>query len=254
MPEATLGDVDALLLDMDDTILVYDAACDPAWEEALIRGLPPALRNRTADFEDFMRFFTIYKEAFWSDPERHRRGRLDLAATRAEIVRGALEERGLSAGEEAAAIGKAIALDYGRLQAAGIRPFPGAIEALKRLRSAGLPMALLTNGEGPGQRAKIERFGLGRFFEIILVEGEFGAGKPDPRIFLAALAALGVPPERALMAGDNPVWDVAGAQACGIRAVLVDPYGRAAGRNGGEGPVPAAIVRGICEIPGLIGY
>jgi putative hydrolase of the HAD superfamily len=45
--------------------------------------------------------------------------------------------------------------------------------------------------------------------------------KPDPRIFRAALDALGVAPEEALYVGDLYEVDVVGARAAGISAVLL---------------------------------
>ncbi|XP_033371452.1 phospholysine phosphohistidine inorganic pyrophosphate phosphatase isoform X2 [Parus major] len=46
-------------------------------------------------------------------------------------------------------------------------------------------------------------------------------GKPAKRFFESALAELGVPPEQAIMIGDDIVNDVGGAQQCGMRALQV---------------------------------
>lgn len=46
-------------------------------------------------------------------------------------------------------------------------------------------------------------------------------GKPSPRLFLAALAALGCSPNDAVMLGDNPDTDLAGARNLGIRTILI---------------------------------
>lgn len=46
-------------------------------------------------------------------------------------------------------------------------------------------------------------------------------GKPAPRLFESACAALGAAAERAVMVGDNPQTDVAGAEALGLQAILV---------------------------------
>lgn len=46
-------------------------------------------------------------------------------------------------------------------------------------------------------------------------------GKPQPELFLHALSILGVPPARAVMIGDSPDSDVAGAWAAGIPSILV---------------------------------
>ncbi|MCC7274705.1 MAG: GNAT family N-acetyltransferase [Alphaproteobacteria bacterium] len=54
-------------------------------------------------------------------------------------------------------------------------------------------------------------------------------GKPEARLFAAAMARAGVGPEAALMIGDNPATDGAGARALGIETILVGPRGTFAG-------------------------
>lgn len=84
-------------------------------------------------------------------------------------------------------------------------------------------LALVTNGAPDFQALKLERSGLRRFFDAVLISGAVGYGKPDPRIFQMAREQLGgVEPAEVLMVGDNPTRDVAGAHAAGIFAVLVD--------------------------------
>ena len=50
--------------------------------------------------------------------------------------------------------------------------------------------------------------------------------KPSPTIFQAVLALLDVQPGAAVMIGDSPDDDVAGAEAVGIRALLLDREGK----------------------------
>ena len=86
-------------------------------------------------------------------------------------------------------------------------------------------MALVTNGDAKGQREKLARFGLAPYFDCIVIEGEFGSGKPDPRVFLHALDQLRVEPAQAWMVGDNLLSDIGGAQAAGIHGIWVDRLG-----------------------------
>jgi putative hydrolase of the HAD superfamily len=72
------------------------------------------------------------------------------------------------------------------------------------------------------QRSKLEAAGLRARFEVVVTSGKVGCSKPDPGIFRAALAAVGCEPADAVMAGDNVLRDVAGAQAAGLRGVWVD--------------------------------
>ncbi|XP_071949141.1 phospholysine phosphohistidine inorganic pyrophosphate phosphatase-like [Antedon mediterranea] len=46
-------------------------------------------------------------------------------------------------------------------------------------------------------------------------------GKPAESFFMAALNDMGVPPDKAVMIGDDIVNDIGGAQACGIRGLQV---------------------------------
>ena len=55
------------------------------------------------------------------------------------------------------------------------------------------------------------------------IEGEFGLGKPDPRVFEHVLERLAVSPADAWMIGGNLEAYIAGAQAVGILAILYDP-------------------------------
>jgi putative hydrolase of the HAD superfamily len=64
-----------------------------------------------------------------------------------------------------------------------------------------------------------------------------GIGKPEAAVYRHALATLDVPPEAALMVGDNFDWDVAGANAVGITGVFLDRQGQGAPSSGPEGPV-----------------
>src|SRR5690606_1177231 len=129
-----------------------------------------------------------------------------------------------------------IAAFYTELRDAAYAPFPGALEALARLRARAPALGLVTNGAAEMQRAKIERFGLAAWFDVIAIEGEVGAGKPDPRHFGHALAALDADPAATLMAGDNYQCDVMGALALGMHAVWIDRARRVAPPIAGAAP------------------
>ena len=81
----------------------------------------------------------------------------------------------------------------------------------------------------------------------MLVEGEVGFGKPDPRIFRLALKRLEVPAADAWMVGDDLPWDIAGAQAVGIHGVWARDH--AATGAAGDGTVqPDRTVGTIAEL------
>jgi len=101
---------------------------------------------------------------------------------------------------------------------------PGVPEALARLRDAGIRRVVVSNSDGTVERGLVDA-GLGPLLDAVVDSAIVGVEKPNPRIFTHALAAAGVPPERALHVGDLYAVDVVGARAAGVRGVLLDPFG-----------------------------
>ena len=94
----------------------------------------------------------------------------------------------------------------------------GSAESLARLKAAGLRLGVVSNSDGRVEQA-LAAAGLRDYFDVVIDSALVGLEKPDPRIFRAALEALGVQPEEALYVGDLYEIDVLGAQAAGLRAV-----------------------------------
>lgn len=109
----------------------------------------------------------------------------------------------------------ALADRYRQEQASRHTPLPGTTELLEAL-SRNVPLALLTNGPPDVQRRKLDGARLSRHFEVVVISGEAGVGKPDPRAFDMVLEGLGVQPEEAVMVGNSWERDVQGALAAGV--------------------------------------
>ena len=100
------------------------------------------------------------------------------------------------------------------------KPIPGMIELARDLGRRGLKVGVLSNSEG--RLAELfEEIGIADAFAAIIDSGRLGFAKPDPRIFAAALDALGAPgaAASALHIGDSYTADVQGALAAGWRAL-----------------------------------
>lgn len=207
--------LEAVLLDLDDTILDGRAGLDEAWD-AVARTF--AERLGTVSPEVVRAQIQVSSDWYWADDERHRRGRLDMPGSRRAVLTHVLEQLGCPDARLAAEVAET----YSALRDARLAPFPGALEALARLRAQTPALGLVTNGAAAAQRAKIERWGLAEFFDVIAIEGEVGAGKPDARHFGHALGALAARPAATLMAGDNYACDVLGALHAGLHAVWID--------------------------------
>ncbi len=206
----------AILFDMDGTILDWQSGMDESWLASCEKHAPAGIAPGGV-----LAAIQSRRTWFWEDAARALRGRMDLDGASREIVRHAFADLGLLDHD----IAHRIADDYRAARARTIAPYPGAIDTLEAVRARGIPMALITNGEARSQRRSIERHALDGYFDCIVIEGEFGAGKPDERVFRHALATLTCDPARAWMVGDSLEADIEGADALGVHTVWVDAAG-----------------------------
>jgi HAD superfamily hydrolase (TIGR01509 family) len=99
----------------------------------------------------------------------------------------------------------------------------GSAQALlDSLRSRGIKTGLVANSwPDPARllRADVDAFGLAGLLDVIVFSEEVGYRKPQPEIFLHALAELGVDPENAMFVGDRLDTDVQGAAQVGMATV-----------------------------------
>jgi putative hydrolase of the HAD superfamily len=100
-------------------------------------------------------------------------------------------------------------------------PTPQTVAALRRLRAAGWRIGIVTNGE-PTQDAVIRLTGLDEIVDGWAVSSIVGARKPDPAIFHAAAADCACALGDAVVVGDGPKADIAGAVACGLSSVWIE--------------------------------
>jgi putative hydrolase of the HAD superfamily len=224
----------AVLVDLDDTIVDGSAVVD-CWKVAC-ECCPPDVEPRV--LAEILRL----RDWYWSDPERHRQGRLDLSAARRHIAGLALD----NIGYDAAGLADRIAERYDQCRDERTVLFPDAVRMLTWLREGGCRLALVTNGAAAMQRQKIARFDLERWFDVILVEGELGFGKPDERIYQMALTALAAAPRDTWMIGDNLEWDVEQPQKLGLTGIWVDRTG--AGVPASSAVRPDLVIRSLAEL------
>jgi putative hydrolase of the HAD superfamily len=228
----------ALLVDLDDTLLDYSGGVDECWTAACETVAGPA----GIDTALLVAAVRTERRLFWDDPERHRRERVDMPGAWRKIVARGLDRMGAAS----AALAGPVAEDFATRRWAMMRLFPGVPEALGKLRDDGVVMALVTNGDLRQQRAKIERYDLGRYFDTILIEGEFGVGKPDEKVYRHVLERLAVPAREAWMVGDHLEWDVGAPQRLGLRGVWIDREGT--GLTAGSAVRPHRIIRDFREL------
>ena len=130
--------------------------------------------------------------------------------------------------------------------AGGYHVFDDVMPALERLRKAGIRRAVISNADAD-VTALCTHLAFAHEMNAIVTSAIVGWEKPDIRTFRAALAPLGVEPADALHIGDQPRSDVAGALASGMRAALIDRYGR---HDGNAKGVP--VVRDLASLVDLV--
>jgi putative hydrolase of the HAD superfamily len=119
-----------------------------------------------------------------------------------------------------------------------VRPCLGAL--------GGYELGIISNGDGANQRRKLERVGILTCFKAVVISGDVGSAKPEPKIFLHAVESLNVEPDEALYVGDKLDVDVRGAKVAGLWGVWLN-------RTGTKPPEDVLSMRSLVELPGIIG-
>src|ERR1700722_6290903 len=120
---------------------------------------------------------------------------------------------------------QAHAREYLKL-ADSVRPLPGAADLLADLTSKNVRWAIATSGRRLTAERALPMLGLPTDAPMV-TRDMVRPAKPDPDLFLAAAALLGVEPQNAYVVGDS-VWDLLAArraQSIGI-GLMSGGYGR----------------------------
>jgi FMN phosphatase YigB (HAD superfamily) len=210
----------AVLFDLDDTLIDW-SGFDHDWEKrerTLLRGVFDYTRaelHPLDDFEALLDAFMLRTRSAWEGAR---------ASLRAPNLGAVLAESLADLGVPTALINTQRVLEsypWGAIPGAVV--FPDALEVLPLLHEHGVRTGIVTNAYQPMwlRDREIEHFGLlPHFPDCRISAADVGYLKPHPAIFEHALRLLDARPEEAVFVGDNPVADIAGAQAAGLQAVL----------------------------------
>ncbi len=100
-----------------------------------------------------------------------------------------------------------------------LKLLPGALEWLKWFRENGIPQAIASSAPMQNITLSLDEFKIGNYFDAI-VSGNRIVGKPDPKVFLRAAAALQTDPSRCIVFEDS-IAGMQGALAGGMRCITV---------------------------------
>ena len=167
------------------------------------------------------------------------------------LVNALLRETGQQVtAEEITNIQRLHAEAYERM-AKEVRALPGARELLAFLTDAGVRWAIATSGRLRSARPALDILGIGPDVTVV-TRDEVTYAKPDPDLFMAAAARLGVELDSAIVVGDS-VWDMLAARRAGALSVglLSGGYGQDELERAGAYRVyddPADLMRHVDEV------
>ena len=229
--------IEAVLFDIDDTLVDFQASA--------AAGLARLLGERVPEVES---------SVFWTElTERHYprflAGQVQFHEMQIERLAELLAWAGMPVPERAGLL--ALEAIRQREMQDNYRLFPDVVGCLAALQD--LRVGVVSNSDGPHQRAKIAGVGLAEAFEVVVISGDVGHPKPDPRIFAEACRQLRLPAERVAYVGDRLDIDAKGAAAAGLVGIWLNRAG--APDLTTAGPVAAggvAMITSLDRLPAVV--
>ena len=130
-----------------------------------------------------------------------------------------------------------------------LETFPEVPDVLRRLKSAGVPTAILSNGSPSMLDAIVTSAGIGGLLDAVLSVEAAGVYKPHRSVYQLAVDRLGVPASQIAFQSSN-AWDAHGASAFGMQVVWCNRYGQRRERLPGA---PDREIKSLAELPALVG-
>lgn len=109
---------------------------------------------------------------------------------------------------------------YYELAAGRLKPFPGVMPLIDRLRQRGYRLALASSGDRRKVAFSIQALCLNGVFETVVTGDDVSHSKPHPEIYLTAAQRLGVNPAVCVAIEDAPNG-VQAAKRAGMRCIAV---------------------------------
>ncbi len=202
-----------LLLDVDNTLLDFDAAERQALTEALARYDLPHDAAACDTYHEVNR-------RLWAQLAKGELNKSKLFAVRFQRF---LQAMGLPDTGNSREINDY----YEDCLSHHADLIPGALQALEELGEVAT-LAAVSNGAAKVQQARIAASGIGAYMDGVYISEKVGAAKPQPRLYEVALRDLGVTDKsRVLVVGDDLLADIKGGQNAGLATCWVNFAGEA---------------------------
>ena len=225
--------IKSIIFDIDDTLYDYGAAHGialntvAAFAEGALGLSPDAFR-------------ALHGETFHRQAERCG----PTAASHSRLIRFQMM---LEALHGPVALAPEMESLYWTALMACMKPMPGAVETLARLRDMGLTLGVGTNMTAQWQFAKLNRLGMMPLMDFIVTSEEAGVEKPAAGFFQLCAEKAGHAPGECAFVGDNLEGDALGALDAGMAAFWLcrDP-------EPADAPDGITRIQTLSELPALI--
>lgn len=216
-----MSQIRVVLFDVNGTLLGYE---DPLGFEKRFAQACADL-GHPVSVDQVRQAFSSLQRA-WATRQIHdlRRASSDeqYRQTMVAVYRFLLEELGIPGDRQE----KAEALYERFIVREGFMPlFSDVQHTLQQLRQQGIRLGILSNFPTHLEQV-LQQHGIDSYFDFLVVSSLVGLEKPDPAIFELAIEKAGVPKEEILYVGDQMDDDIRGAQAVGLKAILIDRHDR----------------------------
>lgn len=206
--------IEAVLFDIDGTLLDHDRAAAAAFGAVLERQAPGlGEERRAAALAEWQRLEELHYSEYLAgaiavEEQRRRRAAGILGWLGAEL-----------GGPDALDRWFADFLDAYR---AAWTAFDDVEPVLAQLESRGIGLGVITNAVAALQMVKLRALGLEQRLPVFIASSEVGCAKPAPEIFAAGCRALGLQAARVAYVGDRLDTDARGARDAGLLGVWVN--------------------------------
>jgi len=128
-------------------------------------------------------------------------------------------------------------------------PFPEVPNVLRKLKTAGIRAAILSNGSPAMLDSVVKAAKLEPLLDAVLSVEEVGVYKPHPKVYQLAVDRLAIPASAITYQSSN-AWDAYAASAFGMQVVWCNRYGQRRERLPGS---PDREIASLAQLPALVG-
>lgn len=130
-----------------------------------------------------------------------------------------------------------------------LSPYPETRDVLARLKSAGVKLAILSNGSPRMLEAAVGNAGIADLLDGVYSVESVGVYKPHPSVYRLAVDGLGLPPDAMSFQSSN-AWDAWAAKCFGYRVCWINRFGQQPERLPWS---PDAEISSLHDLPAALG-